>query len=126
VIPRLARSSPVMRRAPEWPEWPPPHRQLSGALFEPRPPLRMLRVLADADLLAEPDDRTLSPKLILTGLLAHCYMRLLRYGDDGPSLTIPRLQYGTPETGLAVAESWAELLPPDGNEGCDVVRPGRS
>jgi hypothetical protein len=33
-------------------------------------------VLADADLLAEPDDRTLSPKLILAGLLAHRYLTL--------------------------------------------------
>jgi len=81
----------------------------------------MLRVLADADLLAEPDDRTLSPKLILTGLPAHRYVRLLRYGDNGPSRGVPRRQYGRADSGLAVAEGWAELLPPDGNEGRDVV-----
>jgi hypothetical protein len=81
----------------------------------------MLRVLADADLLAEPDEQTLSPKLILTGLLAHRYVRLLRYGDDGPFPGVPRRQYGPPETGLAVAEGWAEPLPPNGNEGRDVV-----
>ena len=122
MIPRLARSSLVTRRAPEWPEWPPPHLQLSGALFEPRPPLRILRVLADADLLANPDDRMLSPKLILTGLLAHRYVRLLRYGDDGPFPGVPRRQYGPPESGLVVAEGWAELLlPPDGSEGRDVL-----
>lgn len=79
-------------------------------------------MLADADLLANPDDRMLSPKLILTGLLAHRYVRLLRYGDDGPFPGVPRRQYGPPESGLVVAEGWAELLlPPDGSEGRDVL-----
>jgi hypothetical protein len=121
VIPRLARSSPGVRRTPEWPEWPPPHRQLSDALFEPRPRFRILSVLADADLLAEPDDRTLSPKLILAGLLAHRHVRLLRYGDDGPFPGVPHRQYGPPEAGLAVAAGWAELLPPAGKEGRGVL-----
>lgn len=71
MIPRLTRSSLVTRRDPEWPEWPRPDRQPSGALFEARPSLRKLVVLADAELLAAVGDLTLSPGVVLSGLLTH-------------------------------------------------------
>jgi Family of unknown function (DUF5677) len=82
VIPSLDRSDPVMPRIPEWPDGPQPHTHSTWALFEMRPPLRNLVVLADADLLAAPDDYTLNPRVLLTGLLTHPYMKLLRYRDD--------------------------------------------
>lgn len=113
MIPSLDRSDPVMRRTPEWPDGPQPHTYPSGALFERRPPLRKLVVLADADLLAAPDDGTLSPTVLLTGLLTHPYIKLLLYRDAGPPA-------GTPRKG-DTAVGWAELLPPDDQEGRDLV-----
>jgi hypothetical protein len=82
-------------------------------LFEKRPPLRKLVVLADADLLADPDDGTLNPTVLLTGLLTHPYIKLLRYRDAGSPA-------GTPQKG-DTAEGWAELLPPDDYEGRGLV-----
>jgi hypothetical protein len=61
-----------------------------------------LSVLADAELLTEPDDYTLSLRIVLTGLLAHRYVKLLRYRerpvgldlvhdqDDGHRRVMPR------------------------------------
>jgi hypothetical protein len=102
-----------MRRTLEWPNGPQPHTYPSGALFERRPPLRKLVVLADDDLLAAPDDCSLSPKVLLTGLLTHPYIKLLRYRDAGPPANTPRKD--------GAAEGWAELLPPDDQEGRDLV-----
>jgi hypothetical protein len=113
VIPSLDRSSLVMRRTPEWPDVPQPHTYPSGALFEMRPPLRKLVVLADADLLADPHDQAVNPAVLLTGLLTHPYIKLLRYRDGGPPADLPR-------TG-GTAEGWAELLPPDDQEGRGLV-----
>jgi hypothetical protein len=113
VIPSLDRSDPVMRRTPEWPGGPQPHTYPSEALFEMRPPLRKLVVLADAELLAAPDDLALSPTVLLTGLLTHPYIKLLRYRDAGPHADAPR--------NGDTAEGWAELLPPDDHEGRDLV-----
>jgi hypothetical protein len=113
VIPSLDRSGPVMRRTPEWPDGPQPHTYPSGALFEMRPSLRKLVVLADADLLAPPDDLTLNPTVLLTGLLTHPYIKLLRYRDAGPPENAPR--------NGDTADGWAELLPPDDQEGRDLV-----
>ena len=121
MIPRLTRSSPVTRRDPEWPEWPRPGRQPSGALFEARPSLRKLVVLADAELLAAAGDLTLSPGVVLSGLLTHPYIKLLRYRDEGPFADTPRRSYGPPAAGLTAAEGWAELLPPDGQDGRDLL-----
>ena len=121
VIPALARSKPVTRTTPEWPAWPKPHQVLSGALFEPRPSLRKLVVLIDAELLAATDDFTLSPKVVLSGLLTHPYIKLLRYRDEGPFANTPRRSYGPQGTGLTAAEGWAELLPPDDREGRDLI-----
>src|SRR5258707_712812 len=113
MIPSLDHSDPVMRRTPDWPDGPQPHSYPSGALFETRPPLRQLVVLADADLLAAPSDFTVNPKVLLSGLLTHPYIKLLRYRDDGPPADAPR-------EGNA-AKGWAELLPPDDQEGRDLV-----
>lgn len=113
MLPSLDRSDPVMRRTPEWPGGPQPHTYPSGALFEMRPPLRKLVVLADADLLAAPDDPTLNPTVLLTGLLTHPYIKLLRYRDAGPPADAPRKG--------DTAEGWAELLPPDDQEGRGLV-----
>ena len=113
MIPTLTRSGPVMRRTPEWPEEPYQHADLTGALFETRPPLRKLIVLADADLLTPPGEFSLTPAALLTGLLTHPYVKLLRYRDDGPFAGTPRIR--------EVAQGWAELLPPDGEEGRDLV-----
>jgi hypothetical protein len=68
----------------EWPGFPSPQQQYSRALFEERPPLRKLSVVADADLLAAAADLRLAPEILLTGLLQHRYINLLRYRDDGP------------------------------------------
>jgi hypothetical protein len=63
--------------------------------------------------LAAPDDYSLSPKVLLTGLLTHPYIKLLRYRDDGPPADAPRKD--------GAAEGWAELQPPDDQEGRDLV-----
>jgi hypothetical protein len=78
-------------------------------------------VLVDADLLAATDDATLSPKAVLTGLLTHPYIKLLRYRDEGPIPDAPRRSYGPPAAGLTAATGWAELLPPDGKDGRDLL-----
>jgi hypothetical protein len=121
VIPSLARSNPVIRRTPEWPAWPLPHEQLGGALFEPRPSLRRLVVLVDAELLAATNDLTLSQRVVLTGLLTHPYIKLLRYRDEGPWDSVTRRPYGPATVGLTAAEGWAELLAPDDQEGRGVI-----
>ena len=113
VIPSLTRDTSLVQRTPDWPDWPPPRTRVSGALFEERPALRKLAVLADAELLAAVDDSTPSRTVLLTGLLAHPYIKALRYRDEGPPADMPRRSYGPPEAGLSVAEGWAELLPPD-------------
>lgn len=85
MIPGFNRSNPVVPGKPEWPEWPQPGQRLTGALFEARPSPRRLVVLADADLLALPADAALTQKALLTGLLTHPYIELLRFSDKGPS-----------------------------------------
>lgn len=117
MIPHLARSSPPIRQTPEWPTWPRPYQQVSSALFEERPALRKLIVLADAELLAADDDNTLSSKVVLTGLLTHPYIKLLRYRDEGPFADALRRPYGPSGAAQTSAEGWAELLPPDGQDG---------
>ena len=116
LIPRLNRSNPVVPRKPEWPEWPQPGQRLTGALFEARPSLRRLVVLADAELLASPRDVTLDQRVLLTGLLTHPYIELLRYSDEGPPLDATRREYGPPVARQSAAEGWAELQAPDGSD----------
>jgi hypothetical protein len=83
--------------------------------------LRKLVVLADADLLSLPSDVDVRREVLLTGLLSHPYIKLLRYRDEGPFAETTRRPYGPPEAGLTAAEGWAELLPPDGREGRDLI-----
>jgi hypothetical protein len=111
LIRRIRRSNPVTPHRPEWPEWPLAGQQLTSALFEERPSLRKLVVLADDDLLASPSDATLSPGVVLTGLLTHPYVTLLRYRDGGPPSDTPRREYGPPVARQSAAEGWAELEP---------------
>ena len=120
MIPRLARSSPVTRRKPEWPR---PDRHPTGALFEARPSLRKLVVLADAELLATAGDITLSPRVVLSGLLTHPYIKAAALPGRRPlcRCSSPVIRPARPEAGLIAAEGWAELLPPDGKNGRDLL-----
>jgi hypothetical protein len=114
LILRLNRSSAAGRKL-EWPEWPPRGQRLDGTLFEARPTLRRLVVLADAELLASPSDARLNQKALLTGLLTHPYIELLRFSDEGPPSEAPRRQWGPPDADKSAAEGWAELQDPDGS-----------
>ncbi len=108
VITGLTRSGPATRRVPEWPEEPRSQAGTPRPLFEARPPLRKLAVVSDSDLLAAPDDHGVTPSALLTGLLTHPYIKLLRYRDEGPAAGLAG--DGEPPRG------WACLLPPDGEE----------
>jgi hypothetical protein len=101
---------------PEWPQWPQPGQRLSGALFEARPPLRGLVVLADDSLLASPADTAVTQEVLLAGLLTHPYIELLRFSDDGPPPSASRREYGPSGARQSAAEGWAELQAPDGND----------
>jgi hypothetical protein len=116
LIPRLSRSNPIVPGKSEWPEWPQPGQWLSGALFEARPSLRRLVVLADAELLAPPGDAAMNRKVLLTGLLTHPYIELLRYRDEGSPPDAPRREYGPPVARQSPPEGWAELQTPDGSD----------
>ena len=65
-------------------------------------------MVADADLLAAPGDHRVTPAALLTGLLTHPYIKLLRYRDEGPAEGLA--SDGEPPRG------WACLLPPDSEE----------
>jgi hypothetical protein len=106
----------MARSKSEWPKWPQPGQRLTGALFEARPSLRRLVVLADSELLALPNDASLNQTVLLTGLLTHPYVELLRYRDEGPPPDAPRREYGPPVARQSAAEGWAELLAPDGSD----------
>lgn len=116
MIPRLNRANIIVPSKPEWPEWPPPGYRPTGALFEARPSLRKLVVMADAELLASLSDTTLDQKVLLTGLLTHPYIELLRFRDEGPPADVPRREYGPPVARHSVAEGWAALLASDGGD----------
>ena len=64
--------------------------------------------MADADLLADPGDAGVTRAALLTGLLTHPYIKLLRYRDEGPAAGLAG--DGRPP------EGWACLLPSDGEE----------
>lgn len=108
MIAGLTRSGRATRRVPEWPEEPPSQTRTPRPLFEGRPPLRKLVVVSDADLLAAPGDPGVTRAALLTGLLTHPYIKLLRYRDEGLAAGVAR--DGEPPRG------WACLLPPDGEE----------
>lgn len=112
MIAGLTRSGPPTQRVPDWPEKPRPLRP--RPLFEARPSLRKLAVVADADLLAASDDDAgLTRAGLLAGLLTLPYIKLLRYRDEGPAGDL------SPE-GDAPG-GWACLLPPDSMGGWDLV-----
>jgi hypothetical protein len=64
-------------------------RQDSRPIFGSRHPLRPLRVLLDAELLA--DEQPWSRLGLLRGLLTHELVELYRYAEDGPPADEPRL-----------------------------------
>ena len=96
------------RPEPEWPDKPQGHANTPWPLFEPSPVLQKLVVLADADLLAAPDDAGMTRAALLTGLLTHPYIEMLRYRDEGLAAEQP----GDREP----PKGWACLLPPDGEQ----------
>jgi len=112
----ILRLNLARRSQAEWPDFPTAQRRYSGALFEQRPALRKLNVLTDADVLTAPEDVGLRPEALLTGLLSHPYIRLLRYRDDGPPPGTPRRNCGPPVAQLSAADGWAELRPADRGE----------
>ncbi len=109
VIAGLTRSGPATRRVPEWSEEPQAQAGTPRPLFEARPPLRKLVVLADADLLDVPGDGGMTRTALLAGLLTHPYIKLLRYRDD-------RQAAAGQLPGEEPLGGWARLLPPDGQE----------
>lgn len=112
MIAGLTRLGPAMRRVPEWPEEPRATRP--RPLFEVRPALRKLAVVADNDLLAASGEEIgVTRAELLTGLLTHPYVKLLRYRDEGPPGGL------TPD-GDAPG-GWACLLPPDTVGGWDLL-----
>lgn len=121
MLPPLTRSNlPVPRGQAEWPERPTREHQLTGALFEQRPPLRLLTALIDADLLPTPG-AAFNEDVVLAGLLAHPYVKFLRYRDEGPFPDVQRRASGVPGSSRTIAEGWAELLPPAGRDVQDVI-----
>jgi len=113
MIPSLSRSAAVMRRVPEWPEESRAQARTPRALFETRPALRKLVVVSDADLLGAADDSGVTPAALLTGLLGHPFIKLLRYRDEGPAAD-------QSHDGQAV-RGWACLLPPGSSQGRGLV-----
>jgi hypothetical protein len=92
---------------PEWPEEPRARAAAPRSLFEPRPALRKLVVLADASLLDVPGEGGMVRASLLAGLLTHPYVKLLRYQDD---ILAPASQ----PPGEEPLRGWARLLPADG------------
>ena len=121
MIPRLNRSNPIVPRRPVWPEWPQRGQRLAGTLFEERPPLRRLIILADPGLLASPDVAAVDQKVLLTGLLTHPYVELVRFSDEGPPPGAPRRETEPSVSLRSAAEGWAELQAPDGTDMRGVV-----
>jgi len=52
--------------------------------FSERPPLPELVVVVDNEILDSIDERKWEPRTLLGGLLAHEYVQLYRYSDEGP------------------------------------------
>ncbi len=113
MITGLTRPGLATRRAPVWPEEPRARPNGPWPLFEPRPALRKLVVLADADLLTASDGAGMTRAVLLTGLLTHPHIEVLRYRDEGPAAGQPGDE--KPPSG------WACLLPPDGGEWRSLV-----
>jgi hypothetical protein len=71
--------------------------------------MRKLVVLIDAELLASSDDATLSQNVLLTGLLTHPYVELLRFSNEGPPPNAPRQAFEPPGVSRSAAKGWVEL-----------------
>lgn len=116
MIKRLDLSA-ITPRRPEWPAS--SHDPTAGHLFSSRRPFRKIVVVVDAELLI--DDTRLRPRsahsidsrTLLTALINHPLVHVLRYADDGPPSTVKPLA-GRSEA--QVYEGWAVLLDrePDG------------
>lgn len=104
MIPRLTRSISFTRRDPEWPEA--PQQGMTGSLFEERPALRRMVVMIDAELLAPPGT-AMSPGFVLTALLDHPYVKLVRYREEGPFPDTLIQSYGI--GGTMAAPGWAVI-----------------
>jgi hypothetical protein len=66
--------------------WPDAQRPPERTVFSRRPPLELLTVVIDADLIEvkEPPHGPYSQQLLLAGLLTHEFITVLRYSDEGP------------------------------------------
>jgi hypothetical protein len=86
--------------------------------------LRKLVVLADAELLASPDDPSISRSALLASLLTHPYIKFLRFSDQCPPADAPRREYGPPTARQSVAEGWVELGPVQSGGGRNLIYVG--
>jgi hypothetical protein len=105
---RLAAPVGALPRQTDWPAF---ALGAPATVFCPRPPLRELRVVIDNELLDAASERRgeLTPEVLLAGLLSHEYITLLRYGDDGPGVELPRREAGAPRA--EAVDGWV-LVPP--------------
>ena len=104
MIKRLNLSGHRRRR----PEWLSGNEPSDGSLFSRRRPLQKLTVLIDAELLTKqrhnPPAGRPDPMQILSGLLEHPLVRLLRYSDEGPPPTAIPHEHAR---GAPVFQGWA-------------------
>lgn len=90
-----------------------PNRASNGEpspLFASRSPLRNLSVLIESDLLEGLKTSTVTPDLILAGLLTDPLVSFYRYADDGPPSDMQAREYGT---WAKAYEGWATVEPPE-------------
>ncbi|WP_159038205.1 hypothetical protein [Streptomyces sp. WM6386] len=97
-------SSGDRRRRSEF-AWPDDASDDARELFEPRPPLRKIVVLVDHEILVD-DSSPWSKEALLTGLLTHPYVQVVRYADDGPPPSAARI---TSPWGGEHVPGWAVL-----------------
>lgn len=76
--------------------------------------------------LAASNDTAVNQTGLLTGLLTHPYIELLRFSDEGPPPDAQRREYGSPVARQTAAEGWAELRAPDGSDVRSLVYAGSS
>ncbi|MEU2493763.1 hypothetical protein [Streptomyces sp. NPDC007883] len=87
--------------------WPEVASEDAGELFDPRPSLRKMVVQIDHELLVD-DSESWSKEALLSGLLTHPYIQIIRYTDNGPPPTVTRI---TSSWGGEYAPGWAVLHP---------------
>ncbi|WP_152617730.1 hypothetical protein [Phaeacidiphilus oryzae] len=64
--------------------------------------------MADADTIITDVDGPWCPKLVLSGLLTHEFVKLYRYADGGPPVDLPHKKYGPYAEAVP---GWVEVLP---------------